>query len=112
MIYESLIALTLISIATVAIYTIGKRSAPKNVPNESQQASYACGENVPTQNSNIHVSLFKYLIYFVIFDTSVLMLAFGSLTFAVINPYIMIAFLVILLASALVVVEGGSGGNN
>ena len=107
MIVEAIIAFTLIFIATLAIYTIGKRSAPKTTISENEQASYACGEKVSFHGLKVNVSLYKYLIYFVIFDSSVLLLAFASFSIAGTNPLYLILYLGILLAAGLVLLEGG-----
>ena len=107
MIVEAIIAFTLIFIATLAIYTIGKRSAPKTTISENEQASYACGEKVSFHGLKVNVSLYKYLIYFVIFDSSVLLLAFASFSIAGTNPLYLILYLGIILAAGLVLLEGG-----
>ncbi len=75
---EALLAFLLIFISTYVIYALGKRSAPKTTISENEQAAYACGEKVIFRGVKINVSLYKYLIYFVIFDSSVLVLAFAS----------------------------------
>jgi NADH:ubiquinone oxidoreductase subunit 3 (subunit A) len=106
MLVEALIAFILIFISTFAIYTLGKRSAPKTTISENEQASYACGEKVSFHGLKVNVSLYKYLIYFVIFDSSVLLLAF-AFTIAGTNPLFLILYLGILLAAGLVLLEGG-----
>ena len=107
MIIEALIAFILIFIATLVIYTLGKRSAPKTTMSENEQASYACGEKASFHGLKINVSLYKYLIYFVIFDSSVLLLAYASFAVAGTNPLFFILYLSILLAACLVLFEGG-----
>ena len=107
MIIEALIAFLLIFISTMVIYTLGKRSAPKTTISENEQAAYACGEKVTFHGVKINVSLYKYLIYFVIFDSSVLVLAFASFALAGTNPLLLILYLGIILAAGLVIVEGG-----
>jgi NADH:ubiquinone oxidoreductase subunit 3 (subunit A) len=74
---EAVLAFVLIFVSTFVIYTLGKRSAPKTIISENEQASYACGEKVSFHGLKVNVSLYKYLIYFVIFDSSVLLLAAG-----------------------------------
>ena len=106
MLVEALIAFILIFGSTFAIYTLGKRSAPKTTISENEQASYACGEKVSFQGSKVNVSLYKYLIYFVIFDSSVLLLAFASFALAGTNPLYLILYLGIILAAGLVLLEG------
>ncbi len=107
MLVEALIAFTLIFISTLAIYTLGKRSAPKTTISENEQASYACGEKVSFHGLKVNVSLYKYLIYFVIFDSSVLLLAFASFSITGTNPLLLILYLGILLAAGLVLFDGG-----
>lgn len=107
MIVEAFIAFVLIFISTLALYTIGKRSAPKTAISENEQAAYACGEKVTFQGLKINVSLYKYLIYFVIFDSSVLVLAFAAIAIAATNPLLLIIYLGIILAAGLVLLDGG-----
>lgn len=107
MIVEALIAFILIFASTLAIFVLGKRSAPKTTESENEQAAYACGEKVTFQGLKINVSLYKYLIYFIVFDSSVLVLAFVSLAIASTNPLLLILYLSIILAAGLVLVEGG-----
>ena len=104
---EALIAFVLIFISTYAIYAIGKRSAPKTTLSENEQSSYACGEKASFIGIKINVSLYKYLIYFVIFDSAVLVLAFASFALAGTNPLFLILYLGIILAAGLVIFEGG-----
>ena len=110
LIIAGLIAFTLIFVSTLIIYNLGKRSAPKTSISENEQASYACGEKVIFRGVRINVSLYKYLIYFVIFDSSVLVLAFASFGLVGpnhLNPLLIIIYLGIILAAGLVVVDGG-----
>ena len=107
MIAEALIAFILIFISTMVIYTLGKRSAPKTTISENAQSAYACGEKVSFPGLKINVSLYKYLIYFIIFDSSVLVLAFASFALMDVNPLLLILYLGIILAAGLVLVEGG-----
>lgn len=106
MIIEALIAFVLIFVSVLLIYVIGKRNAPKTTISENEQDVYACGEKVSTQGLKINVSLYKYLIYFVIFDSSVLVLAFASLAMGA-NPLMLILYLGIILAAGVVVLDGG-----
>lgn len=108
LIISAVIAFILIFAVTLVIYNLGKRSAPKTTISENEQAAYACGEKVSFPRLTINVSLYKYLIYFVIFDTSVLLLAFAA--FAVsgfANPLMLIVYISIILAANFVLLEGG-----
>ena len=107
MILEAIVAFILVFISTLAIYFIGKHSAPKTTISENEQASYACGEKVSFQGLKINVSLYKYLIFFVIFDTSILVLAFASLAIISVNPLLLILYIGVILAAGLVLFQGG-----
>ncbi len=106
----AILAFVLIFISTFVIYTLGKRSAPKTAISENEQAAYACGEKATFHGLKINVSLYKYLIYFVIFDSAVLVLAFASFNLVganATNPLLLILYIGIMLAAGLVLVEGG-----
>jgi NADH:ubiquinone oxidoreductase subunit 3 (subunit A) len=104
---DALVAFILIFISTYVIYTLGRRAAPKTTISENEQDSYACGEKVAFHGIRINVSLYKYLIYFIVFDSSVLVLAFAAFSLAGTNPLLLILYLGIILAAGLVLVEGG-----
>ncbi len=104
---EAIIAFVLIFASTLAIYYIGKRAAPKTTISENEQAAYACGEEVHFQGLKINVSLYKYLIYFIIFDSSVLVLAFAAFAVLAANPLLLILYLGIILAAGVILLEGG-----
>jgi NADH:ubiquinone oxidoreductase subunit 3 (subunit A) len=107
MIVEALIAFALIFVSAFVIYTLGKRAAPKTTISENEQDVYACGEKISFQGLKINVSLYKYLIYFVIFDSVVLVLAFASFALAAVNPLVLFLYLGIILAAGFVLLEGG-----
>ncbi len=108
MIVEAIIAFILIFISTLAIYNLGKRSAPKTTTSENEQASYACGEKASFPGLKINVSLYKYLIYFVIFDSAILVLAFAVTSLSGTNPLLLIPYLGIILVASLILLEGGN----
>lgn len=107
MLIGAIIAFVLIFISTYAIYAIGRRSAPKTKHGENEEMGYACGEKVFFRNPKINISLYKYIIYFVIFDSAVLLLAFASVAIAGVNPILLVLYLGIILASGFVLLEGG-----
>lgn len=108
MIIEALIAIVLIFAVILGIYGYARRSAPKTTFDENAQAAYACGERVSFPTLTITVSLYKYLVYFVIFDTTVLVLAFAAFAVAgFANPLVLIIYVGIILAAGYVMLEGG-----
>jgi NADH:ubiquinone oxidoreductase subunit 3 (subunit A) len=107
LIIETLIAFLLIFGSALLIYVLGRRAAPKHVQSEVETSEYACGERAPVQRLKINVSLYRYLIYFAIFDSSVLLLAFAALSTEGVNVVLLILYLFVMLASSLVLLEGG-----
>ena len=107
MLFKPVIAFLLILAAALFIYVLGRRASPKHVQSENERSEYACGEKAPIQRLKINVSLYKYLIYFAIFDSSVLLLAFAALSAEGVNVTLLILYLFIMLASSLVLIEGG-----
>jgi len=103
----AIIAFILIFISTYAIYAIGRHSAPKSKHSENEEMAYACGEKAIFYGPKINVSLYRYIIYFVIFDSAVLLLAFASVAIASVNPLLLIVYLGIILASGFILLEGG-----
>jgi len=107
MIIEALIAFVLILSASCLIYLFGRRVAPKPTQTDSQRSTYACGEKVTYPKLQVNVSLYKYLIYFVVLDSSVLLLAFASFMNAGINVPMLLVYLLMILAAGLLLLDGG-----
>jgi len=90
---------------------MGRRVAPKPVQSNNEKSSYACGENDTFHGLKVNVSLYKFLIYFVIFDSSVLLLSFASISSVGGNAILIILYLFLMLASGLILLEGGRAAN-
>ncbi len=104
---EAIVAFLLILSAALFIYALGRHASPKPTQSESERAEYACGEKAPIQRLKINITLYRYIIYFAIFDSSVLLLAFSALSAEGVNVTLLILYLFIMLASSLVLLEGG-----
>jgi len=107
MLVESAIAFVLIFAAAALIYLLGRRAAPKPVQTEGARAVYACGEKASYPKLKVNVSLYKYLIFFVILDSSVLLLAFASFMSQTINVPLILVYLLMMLASSAILLDGG-----
>ncbi len=108
MLIESAIAFVMIVAAALLIYILGRRASPKPIQSENERSTYACGEVAPLQKQRITVTLSKYLIYFVVLDSSVLLLAFAALISRGANMTLLILYLFMLLGASLLLLEGGS----
>ncbi|MEM2999881.1 MAG: NADH-quinone oxidoreductase subunit A [Candidatus Bathyarchaeia archaeon] len=102
---ESIIAFLLILAVSSLIYFLGRRASPKSAPTDNEQSEYACGEKAPVQRLRINVTLYKFLIYFAIFDSSILLLAFAALLQGA-NVLLLILYLFITFAASLILLEG------
>lgn len=107
MLVESAIAFLLILAAAFLVYQIGRRAAPKPVQTEGERSVYACGEKVAYPKLKLNVSLYKYLIYFVIIDSAVLLLAYASFTVHTMNTPLILLYLFMMLVSSIILFEGG-----
>ncbi len=104
---ESAIAFLLIVAASSVVYLLGRRAAPKTNQTEGERSVYACGEKVVYPKMKLNVSLYKYLIYFVIIDSAVLLIAYASFTGQVMNTPLLMLYLFMMLVSSLILFEGG-----
>ena len=107
---ESAIAFLLIVAAAAFVYELGRRAAPKTVQTQCERSVYACGEKVTYSKLKVNVPLYRYLIYFVILDSSVMLIAFASITgqvFILENVPLILLYLFMMLASTLLLFDGG-----
>ena len=107
MLVESAIAFLLIVAAAAFVYELGRRAAPKTVQTQGERSVYACGENVTYSKLKVNVPLYRYLIYFVILDSSVMLIAFASFMGQTINVPLILLYLFMMLASSLLLFDGG-----
>jgi NADH:ubiquinone oxidoreductase subunit 3 (subunit A) len=85
---------------------LGHLLSPKPVQSENGKATYACGEKAAFPQLKINVSLYKYLIYFVILDSSVLLIAFASLVLCTANMLLFMFYLATVLVSVFLLIGG------
>ncbi|MGB8779156.1 MAG: NADH-quinone oxidoreductase subunit A [Candidatus Bathyarchaeia archaeon] len=102
-----MVAFILVFAASCLIYLLGRYLSPKSAKTEGGQSTYACGEKASFPKLRINVSLSKYLVYFVVLDSSVLLVAFASLALSVSNVLLFMFYLLIMVAAVLLLVEGG-----
>ena len=106
MLVESLSAFLIILILGLLIYFSSRLLMQKTPPNKEKTAMYACGEKVVPKRLLVNVSLYKYLIFFVIIDSPALILAFAALALEIINPFSLLIYLGIILAADLLLLGG------
>lgn len=106
MVVESLVAFLFIVFAAALIYLLSRWAANKTPPSEGQSSMYACGEKMESKRLLVNVSLYKYLIYFVIIDSPALIAAFAALALEIINPIHLLIYLSIVLAANFLLLGG------
>lgn len=104
---DLVIAFILVFAASSLIYLVGRYLSPKSAKTENGQSTYACGEKANFPKLRINVSLSKYLVYFVVLDSSVLLVAFASLALSTSNVLLFMFYLFMMVAAVLLLVEGG-----
>jgi len=104
---ELVVAFILILAASFLIYMLGRWLSAKSVQTELSKSAYACGEKATSQKLKINVSLYRYLMYFVILDSSVLLVAFASLMLRTTNVLFFMLYLISVLVSVFLLFEGG-----
>ena len=106
MLVESLVAFLIILGLTLLIY-LSSRLLTKKVPvSKEKSAMYACGEKVFTKRLLVNVTLYKYLIFFVIIDSPALILAFAALALETISLFALLIYLGIILAADALLLGG------
>ncbi|PVX26967.1 MAG: hypothetical protein CW716_04695 [Candidatus Bathyarchaeum sp.] len=106
MLIETIVAFLLVLSVAAVIYVLSKGLVPKSKDSEEKSAMYACGEKVVSKRLLVNVSLYKYLIFFVIIDSPALILAFAALALQMINPFTLLIYLGIILAADLLLLGG------
>ena len=109
MLFELLISFVSILLISLMIYLLALKTAPKSRRGAQHISVYACGEKVRLGRLFINITFYKYLAYFVILDSSIIIAAFASLAF---NPAILpflLTYLCAILAAVLLLTEGDAG---
>lgn len=106
MLIESLVAFMIILVLSILIYLSSHLLTQKASASEEKNEMYACGEKVFSKRLLVNVTLYKYLIFFVIIDSPALILAFAALALEMINPFSLLIYLGIILAADLLLLGG------
>ena len=106
MLVESLVAFLIILVLTSLIYLSSRLLTQKSPVSKEKSAMYACGEKVFSKRLLVNVSLYKYLIFFVIIDSPALILAFAALALEMISPFALLIYLGIIFAADMLLLGG------
>jgi len=100
------LSISFVSILTISIiiYLAALRKAPKSRRTSQHISIYACGEKVRTGRLFVNITFYKYLAYFMIIDSSIIIAAFASLSKIAISPFLLTYLCAILVAVLLLTV--------
>jgi len=101
------VAFATVLVTSIVIYLVGRLKAPKPPRNREKLSMYACGERVRSSRLNVNITFYKYLVYFVILDTSILMIAFASLASDLSVLLTLLIYLLTVLTAIIVLAMGG-----
>lgn len=104
--FEPILAFIMIlAIASIFYFLMGSFSA-KTSDSTEKNLMYACGEKINPTKLLVNVTLFRYLIYFVIIDSPALILAFAAISLEMISPINLLIYLGLILAADLLLLGG------
>jgi len=106
MMFEPLLAFSIILAIATLIYFLAGRLSPKTSISEGKNLMYACGEKVNPTRLLVNVTLFRYLIYFVIIDSPALILAFAAISLEMISPIHLLIYLALVLVADFLLLGG------
>ena len=104
--FEPLLAFSIILAISTLIYFLAGRLSPKSPLSEGKNLMYACGEKINPTKLLVNVTLFRYLIYFVIIDSPALILAFAAISLEMISPINLLIYLGLVLAADFLLLGG------
>ena len=86
---------------------LGNKLAPKTSDREQGRVQYACGEKPFKISQRMQASLYRFLIYFLVIDSSLLLISFAVFDFAFLDPLPLFVYLSTLLVSVFLLLNGG-----
>ena len=93
--------------ASALMCFLGNRLAPKTEDRESGKVQYACGEKPIRISQRLQASLYRYLVYFLVIDSSLLIIAFSVFAVALVSILPLAMYLSIILVSVVLFLDGG-----
>ena len=93
--------------ASSVMCILGNRLAPKTEDRESGKVQYACGERPIRISQRLQASLNQYLVYFLVIDSSLLIIAFSVFDATLANILPVMVYLSIILVSVFLFLDGG-----
>ncbi|MFW9834020.1 MAG: hypothetical protein ACFFEK_08510 [Candidatus Thorarchaeota archaeon] len=104
---DYLIAFLMVLAASSLICILGNRLAPKTEDREPGKVQYACGEKPIKVSQRLQASLYRYLVYFLVIDSSLLIIAFSVFEVTIVNLLPLMMYLSIILVSVFLFLDGG-----
>lgn len=102
-----IISLLIIILFSSGVYLLAAGFSPIPTKSREKTSTYACGENLSVTGIVVDPTLYKYSVYFLIFDSAVFLLAFASQALeqsgVYVVGYLLLMFLSVLLLPKMVI---------
>jgi len=102
-----LLAFLIVLGACTSLFALSGGTSRRAARDRRKTSMYACGERAFPQTLRITVTSYRYLIYFMVFDAPVILVAFSSLAAGAVSLVPLLAYLLATLV-ALLLLTGGS----
>ena len=106
MLVELFVSFVSILAISSIIYLAALKKAPKSRRTSQHVSVYACGEKVRVGRLSMNLTFYKYLAYFMILDSSIIIAAFASLSFDVATLPFLLTYLSAILVAVLLLAAG------
>jgi len=106
MLVELFVSFVSILAISSIIYLAALKKAPKSRRTPQHVSVYACGEKVRVGRLSMNLTFYKYLAYFMILDSSIIIAAFASLSFDVATLPFLLTYLSAILVAVLLLAAG------
>ncbi len=100
MIISFLISLLIIILFSSVVYLLAAKFSPVPTKSRGKTSTYACGENLSVTRLVVDPTLYKYSVFFLIFDSAIFLLAFASQALDQSGMYV-VGYLLLMLLSVL-----------
>ena len=105
--WKALLAFLIVLGTCAMLFVSSGGRSRRSAKDKQKTAMYACGERAVHQTLRITVTSYKYLIYFMVFDAPVILVALSSLAASIVNLVLLLAYLFAAFI-ALLLLTGGS----
>lgn len=98
MVFELLITFLLLVLLSSLTYIVAAKFSPGSSRSHEATSTYACGEKLSVSRMVVDPTLYEYSVYFLVFDSGIVLLAFASSPLEKTGLFVIIYLLVALIS--------------